>query len=239
MNTTWKKRPRTVSNSTRVLAGPPNNSSSNSRYFFRTNKKIMKAVSDRFLMWIDAVGGYLVSLNDQVVLGQARPGTQVDIPLVADIAGRHARIVRQKEEGDYVLEPLADVAIQNQTIQSPTLLHHGDLITLGSAQLQFTKPHPLSPSARLDLVGNTRTNPFVDGILLMSESLIIGSNMANHVVYHGEEHQIVLFQQGEQLCCQSDYPVELDGVVEQSTGELFYGSQIRSDRISLSLEDTT
>ena len=61
-----------------------------------------------------------------------------------------------------------------------------------------------SPSARLDLISSTRTNPFVDGILLMGESLIIGNNMANHVVYHGEEHQIVLFQQDGQLCYRSD-----------------------------------
>jgi len=237
MNTIWKKRPGVVSNSTRVLAGPPRNSSVNNRHFFRTNRKIMKSVSDRFLMWIDAVGGYLVCLKDQVILGQARPGSNTDIPLVADVAGKHAKITRQGDEGDYVLEPLADVKIQNAVITSPTLLHHGDLIVLGSAQLQFTKPHPLSTSARLDLIGSSRTNPFADAILLMSETLIIGNNMTNHVVYHGEDHQIVLFRQEDKLCCRSDQPVNLDGVIEQSEGELYYGSQVKSDRMSFSLEE--
>ena len=238
MNTTGLKRPQAVTNSTRVLACPPPNPANNGHYFFRTNDKIMKAISSRFLMWVDAVGGYLVCLNNQLSIGQARPGSKVDIPLLADISSKHARLKREGEEGDYIIEPLAPVLVQNQEIKSPTLLHHGDVISLGTAELQFTKPHPLSTSARLDLIGQSRTSPYTDAIVLMSDTLIIGNNMANHVVYHGEEHQIVLFQQDGQLCCRSDYPVELDGVVEQTTGELFYSSQIRSDRISLSLEDT-
>ena len=117
------------------------------------------------------------------------------------------------------------------------MLHHGDLISLGTAELQFTKPHPLSASARLDLIGQTRTNPYTDAILLMSDTLIIGNNMANHIVYHGDDHQIVLYLQNEKLLCRSDQQVNLDGMVGQSGGELFYGSQIKSDRISFSLEE--
>ena len=237
MNTTGIKRPQPVTNSTRVLTAPPKNYSTNSRYFFRTNKKIMKSVSDRFLIWIDAVGGYLVCLNDHLTIGQARPGSPVDIPLVADISSKHARLKRQGDEGDYVIEPIAQVFVQNKEIQTPTLLHHGDIITLGSAQLQFTKPHPLSASARFDLLGSSRTNPYADAILLMNDTLIVGNNMANHVVYHGEDHQLVLYRQNEKLLCRSDQLMNLDGVMEQSDGELFYGSQMKSDRISFSLEE--
>ncbi len=237
MNTTGIHRTRTNNFSTRVAATPPENSSVKHHYYFRTNKNIMKAVSERFLVWIDAVGGYLVCLNDQLLLGQARPNSQVDIPLVADVSSRHARIKREGEEGDYVIEPLAEVTVQNKEIQSPTLLHHGDMISLGSAQLRFTKPHPLSSSARLDLLGSSRTSPFADAVLLMSDTLIIGNNLANHVVYHGENHQVVLYRQDGQLLCRSDQQVNLDGVSGQTNGELFYGSQVKSDHISFSLED--
>ncbi len=237
MNTTGIKRPQAVTNSTRVLTVPPPSVANNSHYFFRTNKKIMNAISNRFLMWVDAVGGYLVCLNNQLTIGQARPNSKVDIPLLADISSKHAQLKRQGEEGDYIIEPLAQVLVQNKEIQSPTLLHHGDLISLGTAELQFTKPHPLSASARLDLIGQTRTNPYTDAILLMSDTLIIGNNMANHIVYHGDDHQIVLYLQNEKLLCRSDQQVNLDGLAGQSGGELFYGSQIKSDRISFSLEE--
>ncbi len=237
MNTTGLKRRQAVTNSTRVLDFPPPNVANNGHYFFRTNEKIMKAISSRFLMWVDAVGGYLVCLNNQLSIGQARPGSKVDIPLLADISSNHARLKREGEEGDYIIEPLAPVLVQNQEIKSPTLLHHGDVISLGTAELQFTKPHPLSTSARLDLIGQSRTSPYTDAIVLMSDTLIIGNNMANHIVYHGDEHQIVLYLQNKKLLCRSDQQVNLDGMMEQSGGELFYGSQVKSDRISFSLED--
>ncbi len=236
MNTTGIKRPLAFTNSTRVPAVPPKKFATNYAYFSRTNKKIMKAVSDRFLMWIDAVGGYLVCLNNQLTIGQARPGLNIDIPLAADITSKHARLKRQGKEGDYIIEPLSEVMVQNKRIQSPTLLHDGDLICLGTAQLQFTKPHPLSASARLDLIGGSRTNPYADAILLMSDTLIIGNNLANHVVYHGEDHQIVLYQQDGKLHYRSDQQVNLDGVTNQTAGELFYGSQVKGERISFSLE---
>ena len=235
--TTEIKRPQIYTNSTRDPAAPQKDTSTDCRYFLRTNKKIMNAVTDRFLMWVDAVGGYLVCLNDQLTIGQARPNSHVEIPLAADIASQHARLKRQGKEGDYVLEPLSQVMVQHQEINSPTLLYDGDMISLGSAQLQFTKPHPLSASARLDLIGSSRTNPYTDAILLMSDTLIIGNNMANHVVYHGEDHQVVLYQQDGKLLCRSNQPVNLDGIVDQRGGELFYGSQVKSDLISFSLEE--
>ena len=197
----------------------------------------MNSVSDRFLIWIDAVGGYLVCLQDGLTIGQARPGSRVDIPLVADISSKHARLKRQGHEGDYVIEPIAQVLVQNKEIQTPKLLHHGDIITLGSAKLKFTKPHPLSTSARFDLLGSSRTTPYADSILLMSETLIIGNNLSNHVVYHGEDPQVVLYRQDGKLLCRSDQLMNLDGVMDQSDGELFYGSQMKSDRISFSLEE--
>ena len=231
------KRPQIYTNSTRDPAAPQQDTSTDCRYYLRTNKKIMNAVTDRFLMWVDAVGGYLVCLNNQLTIGQARPGSKVDIPLLADISSKHARLKREGEEGDYIIEPLAPVLVQNQEIKSPTLLHHEDVISLGTAELQFTKPHPLSTSARLDLLGQRRTNPYTDAILLMSDTLIIGNNMANHVVYHGEDHQVVLYQQDGKLLCRSNQPVNLDGIVDQRGGELFYGSQVKSDLISFSLEE--
>jgi hypothetical protein len=47
--------------------------------------------SPRFMLWIDAVGGYLVCLGDEVTIGQAVPNNRVDVPIQADISRKHVK----------------------------------------------------------------------------------------------------------------------------------------------------
>ena len=61
----------------------------------------------RALLWVDAVGGFLVCLDDQVVLGQPSPGGAIALPILADLSRRHAVI--RREAGAYVLEPFQSV----------------------------------------------------------------------------------------------------------------------------------
>ena len=123
----------------------------------------------RFLLWIDGVGGYLVCLGDEVVLGQASSEYRVDIPIQADLSRRHAKISRL---GDgYVIEPWQTTRVNGQVIRGKTLLSDGDEIDLAQAvHLRFRQPHALSASARLDFVSHHRTHPKADGVLLMAES---------------------------------------------------------------------
>src|SRR5262249_48676796 len=60
------------------------------------------APSQRFLLWIDGVGGYLVCLGARVTLGQATPDSFVDVPLFADVSRLHATLTRDAE--GYLLE---------------------------------------------------------------------------------------------------------------------------------------
>ena len=62
------------------------------------------ALAPRFMLWIDAVGGFLVCLGDEIIIGQAVPGYDVDVPIQADISRQHVKIRREGE--GYVLEPL-------------------------------------------------------------------------------------------------------------------------------------
>ena len=43
---------------------------------------------DRFLLWVDAVGGYWVCLTDEILLGQPVRSARVDVPLLGDLSGR-------------------------------------------------------------------------------------------------------------------------------------------------------
>ncbi|NIP87328.1 MAG: hypothetical protein GTO03_17945, partial [Planctomycetales bacterium] len=116
----------------------------------------------RLLLWVDAVGGFLVCGGDRIILGQALPTPGVDVPLQADISRRHLTIRRDPE--GYVAVPLAETRIDHHKLPSAANLRDGALIQLSShVQLNFRQPHPLSATARLDLVSHHRTQPAVDG----------------------------------------------------------------------------
>src|SRR5262245_45697277 len=88
--------------------------------------------SPRFMLWVDAVGGYLVCLGDEIVIGQASRTNKVDVPIQADISRRHVKLIRHRE--GYVLEPLGGkVVIDGRPITGPVLVSDGEEIVLGDA----------------------------------------------------------------------------------------------------------
>lgn len=203
----------------------------------------------RFLLWVDAVGGYLVCLGDEIVIGQAHPGNQVDVPIQADIRRRHVSIRRQGE--GYVLDPLAArenlpgsaatrqgrVRIDGKEIKTPVLLNDGDEFELGEGvRLRFRKPHALSASARLEILSNHRTHPFADAILLMAESAVLGPKWQNHVICRDWTTDVVLYRQEENLFCRAMQSLEIDGRLQEGRGRLNVRSRVVGPDFSLSLE---
>ncbi len=152
---------------------------------------------DRFLLWIDGVGGYLVCLGTRVNFGQAVPGSAVDVPLVADVSRMHATLTRDGE--GYVLEASRAVQVNGQDA-TRTMLRPGDRVTLGpSCQLQFRQPAPPSATARLDLVSGHRLLLGVDGVLVMAETLILGAGAQVHVAVPDMKDPVVFFRHKDGL----------------------------------------
>ena len=136
------------------------------------------ASPDRFLLWIDGVGGYLVCLGSRITFGQAMPGSPVDVPLVADVSRMHATLTRDGE--GYVLEAVRALQVNGKPV-TRAMLRPGDRVTLGpSCQFQFRQPVPGSATARLDLVSGHRLPLGVDGVLLMAETLVMGGGPQVH-----------------------------------------------------------
>lgn len=190
----------------------------------------------RFLLWVDAVGGYLVCLGDDVVLGQSLPENRVDVPILADISRKHARIKRQGES--YVLQPIGPVRVEGTSITEPTLLADGDEIELGrGVRLRFRKPHALSASARLEFVSRHRTQPWADGVLLMAESCVLGPKWHNHVVCRDWSDDVVLYRQQHDLYCRTMAAVEIDGKICDGRGRIGFQSHVAGVDFSLSLEE--
>jgi hypothetical protein len=190
----------------------------------------------RFLLWVDAVGGFLVCLGNEITLGQPVPTAQPDVPILGDLSSRHARIRRDGET--YLIEPLRKVAVNGRTIQGPTSLVDGQRIELGEGvQLVFRRPHPLSVTARLDFVSRHRTQPPVDGVVLMGDSCVLGPNKGSHIPCPDWPSEVVLFRQGEQLFCRAAGRLEIDGTACDGRGAITCRSRIAGDDFSLSLEE--
>jgi len=189
----------------------------------------------RFLLWVDAVGGYLVCRGSEIVIGQPVPGNKVDIPILADLSRRHATIRRDGE--GYLIQPARDVKVDGREVQAASLLADGSLIELGrGVVLRFRRPHALSGTARIEFVSRHRTQPPVDAVLLMAETLILGPKSHSHIVCRNWNSDVVMFRQGEELHCRSEQGLEVDGQPPQNRTRLGPQSRASSDEFTFSLE---
>lgn len=190
----------------------------------------------RLLVWIDGVGGYLVCLSDELLLGQPAGSSGADIPILADLSRRHATIRREGEA--YVLTPIHHVSIAGKQLTGPTLLTDDTLIELGEAvRLRFRKPHALSATAVLTLESHHKTDPAVDHILLMSESCVFGSGQHSHVQCRQWPDDFVLFRRGEELQFRTSAAVSLDGAATDTAGVITSNCRVESDYFAMSFEE--
>ncbi len=153
--------------------------------------------AQRFFLWVDGVGGFLVCLGTRVTLGQATPSTTVDVPLLADVSRLHVTVTRDAE--GYLLDAVRPVQVNGRPADR-ALLRPDDRVTLGAAcQMRFRQPSPLSTTARLDLVSGHRLPQAVDGIILMADSLVLGPGPQAHVTAPDLKQPVVLFRQRDGL----------------------------------------
>jgi hypothetical protein len=189
----------------------------------------------RFLIWIDAVGGFLVCPGAEVKFGQAIPASPIDVPLVADVS-RHQLTIRRDAEG-YVLDPVRETALNGIRLASAATLGDGDKLGLGPVELLFRRPHPLSATARVDFGSFHRTRPSCDAVLLMGDSCVLGPKPNSHIVCRSWRHDIVLFRQPEGLVCCASGRFEIDGREVHNRGALALGSRVAGDGFSFCLEE--
>lgn len=196
----------------------------------------MPGSKTRMLLWVDAVGGFFVCLGSEVRLGQAVPDSQMELPLLADLSRHHATI-RRDEEG-YTIEPVRDVRLNHHRLEATSWLNDGSLIELGPAlQLRFSRPHPLSATARLDFVSNHRTQPSAAAVILMADTCVLGPGAQNHVVCRQLTHDVVLYRQHGALYCRSAGPLEIDGKWYEQQGPLTPRSHVAGEHFSFGLEE--
>jgi hypothetical protein len=188
----------------------------------------------RFLLWIDSVGGFLVCLGNEVILGQAQPQGEADVPLQADISRRHARLVREAE--GYLLEPLARTLLNGNELTQTALLKDGDILEFNAVRMRFRKPHALSSSARLEFLTRHRTHPYADGVVLMAESCVLGPQRQSHVLCRPWRGDVILYRQTEDLFCRGKEALEIDGKLVEGRAKIGWNSNVAGTDFAMKLE---
>ena len=189
----------------------------------------------RALLWIDAVGGFLVCTDDVIVLGQPSPGNTIAVPILADISRRHAII--RRDAGAYVLEPLQPTRVDGREITGPHVLADNQLIQLGdNVRIRFNKPHALSATARLVMESHHKTQPSADAVLLMADSCVLGPSRHCHVVCRNWKRDIVVYRQSDRVYCRAEEPLTIDGVLAQGESEVASGVRVEGEEFSFTWE---
>ncbi len=189
----------------------------------------------RALLWVDAVGGFLVCFDDTIAIGQPSPSETLAVPILADLSRRHALI--RRDAGAYVLDPLHRTLIDGREIKGPFVLGDNQLIQLGdNVRIRFTKPHALSMTARLTLESHHKTQPSADAVLLMADSCVLGPNRHCHVRCRDWQRDVVVFRQNDQVFCRADEPLTIDGLAASSSNEIQSGARVEGESFSFAWE---
>jgi hypothetical protein len=193
------------------------------------------SIPQRALLWIDAVGGFLVCLDDHIVLGQPSPGNMIAVPILADLSRRHAVI--RRDAGAYVLDPLQKTSVDGREITGPHVLTDNQLIQLGdNVRLRFTKPHALSSTARLVMESHHKMQPSADALLLMADSCVIGPNRHCHVRCRDWKHDLIVYRQNDRVFCRADEPLTIDGAEASGSNEIQSGVRVEGEEFSFTWE---
>jgi FHA domain len=189
----------------------------------------------RFLLWADSIGGYLVCLDDEVILGRAGPDTLADVPLLGDVSRQHATLIRN---GDgYIVRSNKPTFVNGQRVLTASVLRDGDVIRLGSTlELGFRQPSPVSSTARLEILSRHRLPLAVEGVILMAETCIVGPSSQAHISAPELNDPVVLYRQGSSLWCRAPGSFEVDGRACISRAPLTLQSSVLGEGFSFSLE---
>ncbi len=188
----------------------------------------------RFLLWLDAVGGFLVCLADRVSIGQP-VARRVDVPIMADLARLHAWIERR---GDgYSLRAARSATVNGRVVKQRATLSDDARVLLGrDVQLRFSRPSCRSRTARLRLESPHRLSLATNEVLLMADTCTIGPGPSAHVRAAGWNREIVMCRNGTELWIHAAAPFQVDGRRCVESSRLTLASRVEGDGFSLALE---
>jgi hypothetical protein len=94
----------------------------------------------------------------------------------------------------------------------------------------------VSASARIDLMSGQRWPQAVDGVILMAETLLLGSGSQVHIAMPDLRRPLVLFRQKDGLGVRYPGSLTIDGERFQERGLLRPGSTVTGEDFSFAVE---
>ena len=193
--------------------------------------------TDRFMLWIDGVGAWLLCLNDRFTIGGPVSKTDAaDLRLMANLSKQHVAIYRDSE--DYFVDPLGATRLNNVSITESTPLRSKQTITAGeNVRLGFSQPTALSASAVIDFKSVHRPARALDGVVMMHETVLLGPGSENHVRCPDWSTSVVLFRRNEnELWCRSREQIAVDGKPLNDIARINPGAIVTGEDLSFRVE---
>ena len=197
---------------------------------------------DRFLLWIDGVGGFLLLTRQAVTIG-GPTGADADIQLLASLSRQHATI--RRDDGNYLLEAHGPTSINQQPVFEPTELRDGAEIRLGtSVRLAFHRPSVLSGSGRLSFQSDHRPAHSLDGVILVADTCLLGPGRDCHIrCPEWDDSVILIHRRNDWLVHSPQLDLEihgkrLRGETAISDGQIVNGPDLRFHIETLAVESS-
>lgn len=191
---------------------------------------------EKFVLWIDQVGAFLLSLkSDLSVGGPSADVAQADVALLANLSRRHVTIVRSGER--YLLVAHVPTHVAGRPVHDRSDLADGYEITLGgNVRLTFRLPSVMSGTARVDFVSDHRPARAVDAVILMDDTCLAGPGAENHIRCPGWQTSVLLYRRDGKLWCKSRDALFVDGRHAPEGAELKSGSVVTGSDIRFRIE---
>lgn len=192
--------------------------------------------TDRYMLWIDGVGAWQLCLGSQFLIGgPTLEDKSADICLMANLSRRHALLLRNGE--DWFIHPHSSTVVSGRVVTGPTLLRTGDEICLAErVRLGFRIPSVLAGSALIDFESQHRPAHSVNGIILMTDSILLGPRKDHHVCCPDWPEVVVIYHQDGVLRCRSKAGLSVNGVRVGDSSVLSDGAIVSGDDFRFRIE---
>ncbi|MFL2870189.1 MAG: hypothetical protein ACJZ8O_05500 [Pirellulaceae bacterium] len=200
-----------------------------------TSETLTDSIGNRFLLWIDDIGGFLITRSNSFTIGRSGTHATSDVPINGDLATEHITI---QSGSDYcVLIPHSKVLVNSLEVMGPLAIVTGDEITMGSVQLEVRARHPLSQTIGLKIISHHNTHG-AKNILLMTRSIILGSKQRNHIVLGNGHEDTVIYEslQNKRLFFKPTAPIRVGERSTTNDSELVNGSCLESGDLTITVE---
>jgi len=192
--------------------------------------------TDRYMLWIDGVGAWQLCVGSQFLIGgPTLEDKAADICLMANLSRRHASLLRNGE--DWFIHPHNSTVVSGRAVTGPTLLRTGDEICLAErVRLGFRIPSVLAGSALIDFESPHRPAHSVNGIILMTDSILLGPRRDHHVCCPDWPEVVVMYHQDGVLRCRSKASLSVNGVRVRDSAVLSDGAIVSGDDFRFRIE---